>query len=134
MSTEFINLHFGTMRDDLIEYINDELLDMLDEFTEQEIADAVLAIASHLSLPAKEVSYSLSSDGGIWDYQIKVSNTLRGFVSCSNDECTGVSRTLYYPFFKDDEDGYFAGLCSLVSMINEAWYLCNSEITRYNGH
>lgn len=124
MSTEFINLHFETMRDDLIEYINDELLDMLDEFTEQEIADAVLAIASHLSLPAKVVEHEIRDYG----YIVKVSNVHGGFVSCYDKgaENTGVSHTQYFPFFKDDEDGYFAGLCSLASMINEAWYLCNN--------
>jgi hypothetical protein len=97
---------------------------MLDEFTDDEIADCVLAIASRLMLPAKVVEHRMQSYG----YAIKVNNNLQGFVSVSDEEAghTGVSKTLYYPFFKDDEEGYFAGLCSLASMLNEAWYLCNN--------
>ena len=34
--------------------------------------------------------------------------------------------------FRCDADGYFAGLCSLASMINEAWWLCNSVV--YDGY
>jgi hypothetical protein len=115
------------MRDDLIEYINDEIFDMLDEFPEEEIADCVLAIASRMILPAKVVEHPLTSCGGIKNYQIKVNNCYHGFVSVSDEDTgdTGVSRTEFYPFFKDD-DGYFAGLCSLASMINEAWYICNN--------
>jgi hypothetical protein len=62
-----------------------------------------------------------------YGYIIKVNNTLGGWVSVSDENTgdTGVSNTMYYPFFKDDEDGYFAGLCSLADMINEAWYICN---------
>ena len=79
-------------------------------------------------LPAKEVTEPLTSCGGIKNYQIKVSNNHGGFVSVSDEDTgdTGVSNTMFYPFFKDEEEGYFAGLCSLASMVNEAWYLCNN--------
>jgi hypothetical protein len=128
MSTTFVSLSLEAMKEDLMEYITDQPFDMLEEFPEEEIADCVLAIASHLMLPASVVTEPLTSCGGIWNYQIKVNNTLKGFVSVSCEETgtTGVSETLYYPFFKDEEDGYFAGLCSLASMINEAWYICNN--------
>lgn len=116
MSTTFVSLTLETMKEDLMEYINNEPLDMLDEFTDDEIADCVLALASHIMLPAKVVEHQLGT------YQIKVNNNHKGFVSVSSDETTGVSRTEYFPFYKDDEDGYFIGLCSLASMINEAWY------------
>ena len=127
MSTTFVSLNLEAMKEDLMEYINDEIFDMLNEFSEEEIADCVLAVASHLTLPANVVEHPLTSCGGIWNYQIKVNNHLKGFVSVSCEEtgCTGVSETMFYPFFKDDEDGYFAGLCSLADMINEAWYICN---------
>ena len=127
MSTTFVSLALEAMKDDLMEYIINEPLDMLDEFPEDEIADCVLTIASRLLLPTNVVTEPLTSCGGIWNYQIKVNNGLKGFVSVSCEEtgCTGVSETMYYPFFKDEEDGYFAGLCSLASMINEAWYICN---------
>lgn len=127
MSAEFVSLSLEAMKEDLMEYINNEPLEMLDKFPKEEIADCVLAIASHLMLPAQVVEHSLTGIGGIWNYLIKVNNDLKGFVSVTSEETgdTGVSRTEYYPFFKDEEEGYFAGLCSLASMINEAWYLCN---------
>ena len=124
MSTTFVSLSLEAMKEDLMEYINNQPLDMLDEFPEEEIADCVLAIASHLMLPANVVEHEVKNYG----YIFKVNNSHGGFVSCSdkNTGDTGVSRTLYFPFFKDEEEGYFAGLCSLASMINEAWYLCNN--------
>ena len=128
MSTTFISMSLEALKDDLMEYIADEPLDMLDEFTEEEIADCVLAIASHLMLPAKVVAHRLISNSEIWNYQIKVNNECQGWVSVSCEETgtTGVSKTMYFPFFKDEEEGYFAGLCSLADMINEAWYQCNN--------
>jgi hypothetical protein len=128
MSTTFVSLTLEAIKNDLMEHITNEPFDMLDEFPEEEIADCVLAIASHIMLPAKVVTEPLTSCAGIWNYQIKVNNGLKGFVSVSCEETgtTGVSRTEYYPFFKDDEDGYFSGLCSLASMINEAWYHANN--------
>ena len=127
MSTTFVSLNLEEMKEDLMEYIVNEPFDMLEEFPEEEIADCVLAIASHLMLPAKVVEQPLTSCGGIWNYQIKVNNHLKGFVSVSCEEtgCTGVSETMFFPVFMDEEDGYFAGLCSLADMINEAWYICN---------
>ena len=124
MSTQVIETNLELMHLDLVTYINDEPLDMLDEFTEEEIADCVLAIASHLLLPAKVVEYEIKDYG----YIVKINNTHGGWVSVSdmNTGDTGVSRTEFYPFYKDDDDGYFAGLCSLASMINEAWYHCNN--------
>ena len=123
MSTTFVSLNLEAMKDDLMEYINDEIFDMLNEFSEEEIADCVLAVASHLTLPANVVEHKIENYG----YIIKVNNTLGGWVSVSDENTgdTGVSNTMYYPFYKDDEGSYFAGLCSLASMINEAWYLCN---------
>ena len=122
MSTDFIKSY----REDLIEVIRDINPDMLDEFTEDEIADCVLEIATKLGTfsKGKVVEHKLIkfSDRGNKDYQIKVNNTICGFVSVSDDSSTGVSSTQYYPFFTDDEDGYLAGLRSLVEMINEAWY------------
>ena len=122
MSTTFVSLTLEAMKEDLMEYMTDENLDMLNEFTEEEVADCVLAIASHLLLPAKVVEHEIKEYG----YIIKVNNEYKGWVSVSdrNTGTTGVSNTLYYPFYEEDES-YFAGLCSLASMINEAWYHCN---------
>ncbi len=124
MKPIFVSLDLETMKDDLMEFVNDEPLDMLNEFSDLEIAEMVLAIASHLRLPAKVVEHEVKDYG----YIVKVNNNHGGFVSVSDKYTgsTGVSRTEYYPFFEDDEDGYFAGLCCLAQMINEAWYACNN--------
>ena len=127
MTTTFVSLSLEALKDDLVEFINDENLDMLDKFDDNEIADFVLAIASRLLLTEKAITIPLTSCGGIKNYQFKVNNEYRGFVFCSDEDTgdAGVSRTMYFPFFKD-EDGYFAGLCCLASMVNEAWYHCNN--------
>ena len=125
MSTEMMNYN----REELIEAIRDINPDMLEKFDEEEIADAVLEIATKLGTrKGRTIDYSLVSCGGVKRYQIKVSNTHGGFVSCTDEDTgdTGVSRTMYYPFFIDDEEGALAGLQSLVEMINEAWYQCNN--------
>lgn len=125
MSTEAINYN----REELIEEIRDINPDMLEKFDENEIAEMVTDIAMMLGTrKGKTIVYPLTSCGGIKNYQIKVSNVHGGFVSCSDEDTgdTGVSRTMYYPFFIDSEEGAIAGLRSLVEMINEAWYLCNN--------
>ena len=121
MSTEVIETNLELLHLDLVTFINDEPLDMLDEFTDDEIATEVISIANRLI--HRDFCNGHLRKGKI-DYLYHVKNDLNGFVSISNDECTGVSRTCYYPFF-DDEDGFFAGLCNLAQMINEAWYLCD---------
>ena len=126
MSTEVLDGILESFRTDLMEYINDEIFDMLDEFTDDEIANLCIRLASEF-LHGRTIKITpLFSNKSKRGYCLKVSNNHKGFVSVSNDESTGVSNTEYYPFFKDEEDGYFAGLCSLADMINEAWYLCNN--------
>ena len=121
MSTEVIN----ASREDLLDEIRDLNPDMLDEFTEEEIADCVLEIATKLGTKkGKVIEHKLikfNDNRGNKDYTIKVRNVLRGSVSVSDDCSTGVSETLYYPFYLCEEEP-FSGLCSLIEMINEAWY------------
>lgn len=127
MSTEVLLTNLELMRSDLEEFIADDNFDMLDEFTEEEVADAVFTIAAKLMV-SDVVEHPIASCGGLWNYQIKVKNYHKGFVSVSDDVLgiTGVSRTEYKPFyFSEDEDGYFSGLTNLAQMINEAWYKCN---------
>lgn len=127
MSTEVLLTNLELMRSDLEEFIADDNFDMLDEFTEEEVADAVFTIAAKLMV-SDVVEHPIVSCGGLWNYQIKVKNHHKGFVSVSDDVLgiTGVSRTEYKPFyFSEDEDGYFSGLTNLAQMINEAWYQCN---------
>jgi hypothetical protein len=123
MSTEMIETNLELLHLDLVTFINDEPLDILDEFTDDEIAIEVISIANRLI--HRDFCNGHLKKGKV-DYLYSINNALNGFVSISNNNCTGVSRTCYYPFFRDDEEGYFAGLCSLASMINEAWYLCNN--------
>ena len=124
MSTEVIETNLELMHLDLVTFINDEPLDMLEEFTDEEIATEVISIAFRL-LHRDFCNGHLKK--GRLDYLYSINNGMKCFVSLSNNDCTGVSRTEYKPFYKDDEDGYFAGLCSLAQMINEAWYLCTSQ-------
>ena len=132
MSTQVIETSLEVMKEDLVEYINDENLDILDEVSAEEFAGQVIKIAQRLTFfmtyqPQKTIHGVIGNieNGVIWN--VYVYNMKGGWVSVSDDESTGVSRTLYYPFYcSDDEEGWFAGLASLASMINEAWYLCNN--------
>lgn len=104
-------------------------MDMTEEFTPEEIAGCVIDIATKLGTrEGRVVDYTLIkfSDRGNKDYQIRVNNKHQGFVSVSDDCGTGVSNTLYYPYFSDD-DGCFSGLVSLMEMINEAWYSLHND-------
>lgn len=128
MSTEVITRTWEALREPFIELVYDENLDMMDEFTAEEIADNVIHIVKRLRHEHAICTY-LRKDGEYTDYQVKVRNLLRGFVSVSdeNNGNTGVSYTAYYPYFVGDyEDGDFSGLLNLAQMINEAWYLCNN--------
>lgn len=124
MSTEVIETNLELVKEDLVEYITDENLDILDEFDAETIADLCISIAQRLLHRNWCMGHLIQRP--TCDYLYKVNNEHGGFVSISDDDNTGVSRTMYYPFFKDEEDGYYAGLCSLASMINEAWYNCNN--------
>lgn len=126
MSTEMIDTNLELMKEDLVEYINDEPLDMLDEFSAEEIADLVISIAQRLAHRDFCNGHLIKYGTPKRDYIYHVSNIHGGVVSVSDEDTTGVSRTEYYPYYKDDEDGWFTGLCSLASMLNEAWYQCNN--------
>lgn len=126
MSTEVLETNLEMMHLDLVTFINDEPLDMLDEFTADEIASEVISIARRLMYRSFANGHMVK---GKIDYIYSINNKISGSVSVSNDDCTGVSRTEYKPFYKDDEDGYFTGLCSLAQMLNEAWYHCKQLTT-----
>ncbi len=127
MNKEELNL----LREDLMENVN--VLDMTEVFSPEDIVSCVIDIAMLLGEKSgRVIDYTLHKfdDRGNKDYQIKVINTYGGSVSVSDDCCTGVSNTLYYPFFAD-EDGYLSGLLSLMDMINEAWYNCTEDLVLY---
>ena len=130
MSTEIIKETLDNLKGDLVEYINDECLDITDLVSADVFAVQVIKIAQRLVF-FKESRPQMSVHGVIGNidkgiiYNVKVNNTHGGFVSVSDDDCTGVSRTQFYPFYCDN-DSWFTGLCELASMINEAWYHCNN--------
>lgn len=126
MNTEALEVNLNLHEQDLIEFINNEPLDMLDEFKAEDIANEVISIAQRLLVRGFCNGHLIRKGHPKRDYLYSVNNQLKGFVSVSNEDCTGVSNTEYKPFYKDDEDGYFTGLCSLAQMINEAWYHCNN--------
>jgi len=119
-------------KDSLAEYINDENLDIIEVVPAEEFADQVIRIVQRIVIfmerrPQMKIHGVIGNveQGRIWNAY--VSNITNGFVSVSNDESTGVSRTEYKPFYKDDdEEGWFAGLKNMASMINEAWYYCET--------
>ncbi len=128
MSTEVIDRNLDLLRGDLVEYINDTPLDMLDEFTDEEIADKVIDIAKTLMVRDFTNGHLIKhSDNRLnIDYLYKVNNHVNGFVSLSDCCSTGVSRTCYKPFFVEGE-GFYAGLCNLADMLNESWYLLKND-------
>lgn len=125
MKTKEANMTLEVIKDDLIDFIDNEPMDMLDEFTSEEIADCVISVAKKLEIgntvvDKKLISYS---DRGNKDYMIRVNNSNGGFVSVSDNCGTGVSNTRFFPYYSDgNPEERFEGLCNLASMINEAWY------------
>ena len=126
MNSKALEVNLNLHEQDLIEFIVNEPLDMLDEFKAEDIAEEVISIAQRLLVRGFCNGHLIRKEYPKRDYLYSVNNQLKGFVSVSSYDCTGVSRTEYKPFYKDDEDGYFTGLCSLAQMINEAWYHCKN--------
>jgi len=113
----------------LVEFIQDENLDIVDEegMTAERFANLVNIIGNRVRFCShnKVTFFDFKMNGRT--FYVKVNNHHKGFVSVTNDDGdTGVSNTEYFPFF-GDEEGYFAGYCSLAQMINEAWYLCTAK-------
>lgn len=120
MSIEIMNQCGKCLESELAEIIQNDCLDIVDgeKITAFDFANYVIYISKCLR------SYWWIED----EYKgmkIKIRNCLHGSVSVSNDDCTGVSNTLYYPFPTDDED-VFGSWLNLAQMINEAWYQCNN--------
>ena len=121
MSNEYYNQCGNWLESELAEIIQDDCLDIVDgeKVTAIDFANYVIYLSKVLR------SYWLIED----EYKgmkIKIRNCLHGSVSVSNDSCTGVSKTLYYPFPLNDDDMFGAWL-NLAQMINEAWFQCNND-------
>ena len=128
MSTEVLQSTFALLKDDLVEGIQDENLDILDEFSAEYLAEQVILIAHSLAI-RPVVTHKLRRYDKKWvQYTLKVNNKHGGFVSVSDDSGTGVSRTLYYPYKPDDEESPYSALMNLAQMINEAWYQCKNDL------
>lgn len=124
MSTDVISRTLDTFRQDLIDYVNEECVEVTDYMTAEEFAGQVIGIAKQIAVnDSKTTDAEISSGEESW--QVRVINVRGGLVSVSCDDCTGVSNTLWYPFYNGTE-GWFSGLVSLASMINEALYYCES--------
>lgn len=125
MSNELLTTSRRVLLAPFVEIIEDECLDLAQEIGAETFANKVFVIADHIRQGSTKVT-DYPTILGDSRYLIRVNNNLNGFVSVSDVHgSTGVSNTLYYPFFEDDEDE-FAGLLTLAQMINEAWYQCNN--------
>jgi len=111
------------MKQRILDLLNDEIYDICDEFEQQSVAELVIALVGRLERNLATMGRVVSCELG--KYIFKVCNKHGGFVSCSDTEegMTGVSSTMYYPYYQDadDED---AGLKNLIEMVNEAFYTC----------
>lgn len=129
MSIEVLEDICVSLQSELEEYINDQPLDMLEEFTAEEIASEVVMIARHLlHVPSScgHIIHKKSEDIPKYsDYMYSINNEYKGFVSMSDDYSTGVERTEYYCFWHDGDE-CLDGLKNLASMINAAWYNCKN--------
>ena len=126
MSTETLERTNAVDLQPLAEFINDEILDIVDEvsMTAEIFAQIVEIIGNRVRFCSRNKLTDFSFKMGGKEYAVRVNNHHKGFVSVTNEYgYTGVSYTEFYPFF-EDEEGWFAGLCNLAQMINEAWYLC----------
>lgn len=129
MSTEVLEKANAVDLQPLVDFINDEILDIVDEerMTAERFAQIVQIIGNRVRFCSHDKVADFSFKMGGKEYAVRVNNHHKGFVSVTNEDVvTGVSYTEFYPFF-EDEDGWFAGLCNLAQMINEAWYLCTSR-------
>ena len=135
MSTEIFEKTMAVDLEPLIEFINNECFDIVTDEDNHMDAERYARLVNIIGNRCRfchrnnvtDFSFKMGVGEHRVEYYVRVNNNYGGFVSVSNETGdTGVSNTFYYPFFSDDEDGYFAGYMSLAQMINEAWYLCTN--------
>lgn len=122
MSTEFWTRLEDGFENELAEIIQDDCLDIVQDevVTAKDFAHYVVYLS-------KVLGCSWLIEDEYQGMKIKIRNCYRGSVSVSDDECTGVSNTSYYPFpYREDDDDLFAAWLNLAQMINEAWYHCKN--------
>lgn len=107
----------------------EELRGILDEIFEDKIYDMVDAIPQEIICEKlteldHEITFGSVNDFELEGFAFRVNNRLGGFVSCSNEEGTGKSDTLYLPFPCDRDHDTKEMFKNLIDMMNEAWYAC----------
>lgn len=113
------------MKEKVLELLENEWYDICDAY--EPVSVALLVEELVLRIKSRESDECLGSvvSAQLGSSVFKVNNSLNGFVSCSDvDEgCTGVSNTLYYPYYEGEDND---GLKNLLEMVNEAWYAADN--------
>ena len=108
-----------------ISYLEDNNLDMQEEFTNDQIATCVRNIVSRLNRQGGMRQQTIRADLG--NLQVKVKNCSSGsFISVSTSTSTGVSRNMV-EIFKVDKVADFDEVGVCIDMLNEAWYAAENE-------
>lgn len=110
-----------------LQHAQNECLDMQDEkdgFTNEQIAELAQQLITKLYRVKTTMPVTVEMQYG--KYSIKARSARQGsFISVSNDEQTGVSRSLAQivmptrPITKDE-------VAEIIDMVNEAWYHANN--------
>lgn len=108
--------------------IADENYDIIDNdggFTDNDFATAATEIFRNLLVKGRNGGWVFKKeplDICAMGFQWRIKNNMPGFVSCSDDNRTGVSRTessIFLRIYGIDEDD----VKELLDMMNEAWFL-----------
>lgn len=111
-------MKYEELKEILDEIFEDEIYDMAESIPMAFIRRRMLFVSNQFRRGAKTVTFYL---GGC---VFKINNSFGGFVSCSKDDKTSVSETLYMPFPDDGEHDEKECFKNLLDMMNEAWYAC----------
>jgi hypothetical protein len=114
------------MKEKIFELLENECYDICEAYEPELVCTLVKNIVGRIERRRNEIGFGPVVATEFGKYIFKVNNSLNGFVSCSNTDTghTGISNTLYYPYYEDDDNG---GLKNLVEMINESWHLCENN-------
>lgn len=107
-----------------MELLNDDVYEICEEFEPQSVAAAVAMVIDRLT-NRRGLPINRTVDVELGKYQFRVNNRINGFVSCSDTDegCTGISRTLFFPYYEEDDD---SGRINLIQMMNEAFVACSN--------
>lgn len=103
------------------EIVNDECYDM----TEEVSVENIVKLVSDIVPMQFKVKVDRMKARREYKYIVKVKNDKEPYVSMSDEEQTGVSRSVYY-IFENPLEPTEDELKTFIEMINEAWYRCNN--------